>query len=268
MLGVVTQLPKGIDTSVPNTARVYDCWLGGKDNFAADRRAAEAGYKAFPGVLQSVQANRAFLARVIRYLVTEAGVRQFLDVGSGLPTASNTHEIAQEKAPESRIVYVDNDPVSILHARVLLQSAPEGRADFLHADARDPLSVLEQASATLDFSKPVAVIMLGVLHFIVDDDEVTASTASFMDAVAPGSHLAVSHLANDIEPEIMAEFARKMRESGVVQAAQRNREQVTALFAGLDLLDPGVVPVSKWRPDTDVGANAVTTLWGGVARKR
>ena len=267
MLCVVAQLPNGIDTSVPHTARVYDYWLGGKDNFAADRRAAEAGYRAFPGVLQSVQANRAFLARVIRHLVTEAGIRQFLDVGSGLPTVRNTHEIAQEKAPESRIVYVDNDPVVLLHARVLLQSSPEGRADFLHADARDPSSILEQAAATLDFSQPVAVIMLGVLHFLPSDDEVTAITATFRDAVAPGSHLAVSHMANDIEPEIMAEFARRMRESGVTQDAQRSREQVTALFAGLDLLDPGVVPVSKWRPDTDVAANAVTTLWGGVARK-
>jgi O-methyltransferase involved in polyketide biosynthesis len=218
-------------------------------------------------VLQSVQANRAFLARVIRYLVTEAGIRQFLDVGSGLPTASNTHEIAQEKAPESRIVYVDNDPVVLLHARVLLQSSPQGRADFLQADARDPSVILEQAAAFLDFAKPVAVIMLGVLHFISGDDSVNAIAATFRDAIAPGSHLAISHMASDIEPEIMAEFARRMRESGVAQDAQRSRAQVTALFAGLDLLDPGVVPVSKWRPDTDIGANAVTTLWGGVARK-
>jgi SAM-dependent methyltransferase len=267
MLCVVTQLPNGIDTSVPHTARVYDYWLGGKDNFEADRRAAEAGYKAFPGVLQSVQANRAFLARVVRYLVTEAGIRQFLDVGSGLPTARNTHEIAQEKAPESRIVYVDSDPVVLLHARVLLQSSPEGRADFLHADARDPSVILEQAAETLDFSKPVAVVMLGVLHFLPGDDEVTAIAVTFKDALAPGGHLVISHMASDIEPETMAEFARKMRESGVAQAAYRSREQVTALFAGLDLLEPGVVPVSKWRPDTDVGANAITTLWGGVGRK-
>jgi O-methyltransferase involved in polyketide biosynthesis len=268
MLCVVTQLPKGIDTSVPHPARVYDYWLGGKDNFEADRRAAEAGYKAFPGVLQSVRANRAFLARVIRYLVTEAGIRQFLDIGSGLPTASNTHEIAQQKAPESRVVYVDNDPVAVLHARVMLQSAPEGRTDFYQADARDPGLILEQAAATLDFREPAAVIILGVLHFLHDDEQVAAITAEFSAALAAGSHLAISHLASDIEPETIARFVASMAEYGLPQNAMRSREQVTALFAGLDLLAPGVVPVSRWRPDTDVEASAVTTLWGGVARKR
>jgi O-methyltransferase involved in polyketide biosynthesis len=268
MLSGVTQLPNGIDTSVPHPARVYDYWLGGKDNFAADRRAAEAGYRAFPGILQSVQANRAFLGRAVRYLVTEAGIRQFLDVGSGLPTASNTHEIAQEKAPESRVVYVDNDPVAVLHARVLLHSSPEGRTDFLLADARDPAAVVEQAAATLDFSQPVTVMILGVLHFLPDDDQVAAIVATFKDAIAPGSHLVISHLASDIAPEAVAEFGRNLRENGVAQDAQRSRDQVAGLFAGLDLLDPGVVPVSRWRPDTDAEAAAVTILWGGVARKR
>jgi O-methyltransferase involved in polyketide biosynthesis len=267
MLNVVAQLPNGIDTTVPHPARVYDYWLGGKDNFAADRRAAEAGYEAFPGVLQSVRANRAFLARVVRQLVTEAGIRQFLDVGSGLPTVSNTHEIAQEKAPESRVVYVDSDPVAVLHARVLLQSSAEGRTDFLHADARDPAQLLARASATLDFSRPVAVLVLGVLHFLPDDEEVTGIVTAFKDAVVPGSYLVISHLASDIEPEMMAEFSRRMRENGVAQDAQRTREQVTALFDGLDLLEPGVVPVSKWRPDNEIEAAAVTALWGGAARK-
>ena len=264
----MTELPRGIDTSAPHPARIYDYWLGGKDNFEADRRAAEAGYRAFPGVLQSVRANRDFLARVVRHLVTEAGIRQFLDVGSGLPTANNTHEIAQQKAPESRIVYVDNDPVAVLHARVMLQSAPEGRTDFYQADARDPAFILEQAAATLDFRKPVALIMLGLLHFLHDDDQVAAIMAAFRAAVAPGSHLAISHLASDIEPEIMAEFLRGMAEEGVPPRALRSREQVAGLFEGLELLAPGVVPVSRWRPDTDAEASAVTTLWGGVARKR
>jgi O-methyltransferase involved in polyketide biosynthesis len=267
MLCAVTELPNGIDTTAPHPARVYDCWLGGKDNFEADRRAAAAGYRAFPGVLQSVRANRAFLARVVRHLVTEAGIRQFLDVGSGLPTANNTHEIAQEKAPESRIVYVDNDPVAVLHASVMLQSAPEGRTDFYQADARDPGLILEKASATLDLRQPVAVLMFGVLHFLPDDEQVTAITAEFSAAVAPGSHLAISHMASDIEPETMAEFARNMAESGVTQGALRDRGQVAGLFAGLDLLDPGLVPVSRWRPDTEAEAAAVTALWGGVARK-
>jgi O-methyltransferase involved in polyketide biosynthesis len=248
-------------------SRVYDYWLGGKDNFEADRRAADAAYKAFPGVLQSVRANRAFLARLVRHLVTEAGIRQFLDVGSGLPTASNTHEIAQEKAPESRIVYVDNDPVAVMHARVMLQSSPEGRTDFYQADARDPAFILEKAAATLDFGKPVAVIMLGVLYFLPDEEQVAAITAAFSAAVAPGSHLAISHLASDIEPEVMARFVAALADNGVPRSALRSREQVAGLFAGLDLLDPGVVPVSRWRPDTDAEAGAVTTLWGGVARK-
>ena len=267
MLGGVTQLPHGIDTSVPNPARVYDYWLGGKDNFEADRRAAEAGYRAFPGVLQSVRANRAFLARVIRYLVAEAGIRQFLDVGSGLPTARNTHEIAQEKAPEARVVYVDNDPVAVLHTRVMLRSSPEGSTGFHQADARDPGLILEHAAATLDLREPVAVIMLGVLHFLPGDEQVAAITAAFAAAVAAGSHLAISHMASDIEPEAMAESARKMAENGITQSAVRSRAQVAGLFAGLDLLPPGVVPVSRWRPDTDAEAEAVTTLWGGVARK-
>jgi hypothetical protein len=234
-------------------SRVYDYWLGGKDNFEADRRAAEAAYQAFPGVLQSVRANRAFLARLIRHLVTEAGIRQFLDVGSGLPTASNTHEIAQEKAPESRIVYVDNDPVAVMHARVMLQSSPEGRTDFYQADARDPAFILEKAAATLDFRKPVAVIMLGVLHYLHDEEQVAAITAGFSAAVPAGSHLAISHLASDIEPQVMAGFVAALAENGVPRSALRSREQVAGLFAGLDLLDPGVVPVSRWRPDTDTG---------------
>lgn len=268
MLGFVTQLPDGIDTSVPNAARVYDYWLGGKDNFAADRKAAEAGYRAFPGILQSARANRAFLARAIRYLVAEAGIRQFLDVGSGLPTAGNTHEIAQEKAPESRVVYVDNDPVALMHSRVLLQSGPEGLIGYVQADARDTQSVLDQAAAFLDFGKPVAVLILGVLHFLPDDAQVAAITAAFGAGIAPGSHLVLSHLASDIETKRVREFAKTMREAGMAAGARRDRDQVTALFAGLDLVDPGVVPVSKWRPDTDMEAAARTVLWGGVARKR
>jgi O-methyltransferase involved in polyketide biosynthesis len=263
----VTESPKGIDTRVPHPARVYDYWLGGKDNFEADRRTAEAGYQVFPGVLQSVRANRAFLARVVRHLVTEAGIRQFLDIGSGLPTASNTHEIAQEKAPESRIVYVDSDPVAVLHARVMLQSAPEGRTAFFQADARDPALILEHAAVTLDFRQPVTVIMLGVLHFLHDEDEVAGILAALSAAIAPGSHLAISHLASDIAPETVTRFVDSMAENGFPRIALRDRAQVASQFAGLDLLDPGVVPVSRWRPDTDAEASAVTVLWGGVARK-
>jgi len=267
MLCVVTQLPNGIDTRVPHPARVYDYWLGGKDNFEADRRAAEAGYRAFPGIIQSVQANRAFLGRAIRCLVAEAGIRQFIDVGAGLPTANNTHQLAQEKAPESRIVYVDIDPVVLLHARVLLRSVPEGRVEFLQADVRDPQSILEQAAQSLDLSQPVGVLLLGVLHFLPDYDEVASIMAAFRAGTAPGTHFVVSHLASDIEPGLMASFIRRMSEAGVPRGALRSRDEVAGIFAGQDLLDPGVVPVSRWRPDTELEATAVTTLWGGVARK-
>ena len=259
--------PTGIDVSVPHPARVYDYWLGGKDNFEADRRAGDAGYAVFPGVLQSVRANRAFLARVVRHLVTEAGVRQFLDIGSGLPTACNTHEIAQHKAPESRVVYVDNDPVVLMHARVLLDSAPEGRTDYLHADARDPGAILAGAAATLDFGKPVAVLLLGVLHFLPDDGEVAAILAGLKEAIAPGSYLAVSHLASDINPELMAEFAKRMVEAGVPPGALRDGDQVRGFFDGMEPLPPGVVPVTRWRPDTEREAAAATMLWGAVAKK-
>jgi O-methyltransferase involved in polyketide biosynthesis len=267
MLWLVTQLPNGIDTSVPHAARVYDYWLGGKDNFAADRRAAEAGYKAFPGVVQAAHANRAFLGRVVRYLAAEMGIRQFLDVGSGLPAASNTHEIAQEKAPESRVVYVDIDPVVVLHARVLLRSAPEGKTDFLQADARDPAAILDQAAASLDFDQPVAVLLLGVLHDYPDDAQVAAITRAFAGAIAPGSFLAVSHLAGDLQPETVLRFALTMGDQGLPPGALRSRDQVAALFAGLDLVDPGVVPVSRWHPDTDLEASALIPVWGAVARK-
>jgi O-methyltransferase involved in polyketide biosynthesis len=263
----VTKLPTGIDTSVPHPARVYDAWLGGKDNFEADRRAAEAGYREFPGVVQAAHASRAFLGRVVRFLTEEAGIRQFLDIGSGFPAASNTHEIAQEKAPESRVVYVDIDPVVVLHARVMLQSSPEGATDFIQGDACDPSAILAQAAATLDFTRPVAVLLFGMLCDIPDDAQAAASTAALASAVAPGSYLAVSHLASDINPELMRRFAETLHEHGWPPGCLRNREQVTGLLAGLDLIDPGVTPLSGWRPDTAQEASAFTPLWGAVGRK-
>lgn len=263
----MTPLPTGIDTRFPHPARVYDCWLGGKDNFAADRRAAEAGFKAFPGVLQSVRANRAFLARAVRYLASEAGVRQFLDIGSGLPAACNTHEVAQRTAPDARVLYVDSDPVVVMHGTVLLRSSPAGQVGFLQADARDPGYILDRAAGTLDLGRPVGILLLGVLHFLADDAQVAAITKAFTEAVAPGSHLVLSHLASDIEGKRMADFARRMAEAGAAEGALRDRQQVTALLGGLDVLDPGVVPVARWRPDTALEAGAVTTLWGAVARK-
>ena len=258
--------PPLLDTSVPHPARVYDYWLGGKDNFAADREAAEAGFAAWPGVLSSVRANRAFLRRMVGHLAVEAGIRQFLDIGSGLPTASNTHEVAQAAEPSCRVVYADNDPVVLLHARNLLASSPEGATDYLQADIREPGEILEGAARTLDFTRPVAVMMLGILHFLVAEDDPYGIVARFMAAVAPGSYLAISHLASDVNPDVMAEFTRSMHERGV-RDRLRSRAEVGRFFDGLELLEPGVVLVSKWRPDSDLEVRAGTSLWGGVARK-
>jgi hypothetical protein len=256
-----------LDATRPSSARVWNYLLGGKDNFEIDRAVGDQIRASFPAIVVVAQEQRKFLSRGVTYLAGEAGIRQFLDIGSGLPTASNTHEIAQEKAPESRIVYVDSDPVAVLHARVMLQSAPEGRTAFFQADARDPALILEHAAETLDFRKPVAVILFGVLHFVPDEDEVAGIVAALSAAIAPGSHLAISHLASDIEPDTVTRFVDSMAENGFPRIALRDRAQVVGQFAGLDLLDPGVVPVSRWRPDTDAEAGAITVLWGGVARK-
>ena len=255
-----------LDTSRPHPARVYDYWLGGKDNFAADREAADAGYLAWPGVLSSVRANRAFLRRMVRYLAAEAGIRQFLDIGSGLPTASNTHEVAQAADPSCRVVYADNDPVVLLHARTLLTSSPEGATDYLQADIRDPENILDGAARTLDFTRPVVVMMLGILHFMVEEEDPYGIVARFMAAVPPNSYLAISHLASDINPEAMVKFTQGMHERGV-QDRLRDRAEVGRFFTGLELLEPGTVLVSRWRPESDLEIRAATSLWCGVARK-
>lgn len=266
MLAHVTEPPK-IDTSVPHPARVYDYWLGGKDNFEADRVAAEAAITLFPPTAQSARANRAFLSRVVRYLADEAGIRQFLDVGTGLPTAENVHEVAQAVVPESRIVYVDNDPIVLLHARTLLTSSPEGATDYIAADLRDTELILREARRTLDFTRPVAVLLLAILHFIPDSENPHEIVRTLRDAAPAGSYVAISHLAPDIHPEIV-EGVRQMNEHNPqMQFILRDRDQVAAFFDGLDLVEPGVVPISKWRPSSEIEAVAPGVLWGGVARK-
>ncbi|MWA04938.1 SAM-dependent methyltransferase [Actinomadura sp. LD22] len=256
-----------INTYLPHPARVYDAWLGGKDNYAADREAAQAGLQAFPSTVKSVQANRAFLARAVEYLVAEAGIRQFLDIGTGLPSANNTHEVAQSIAPESRIVYVDNDPIVLAHAQALLTSSNPGVTDYIDADLRDPDLILREASRTLDFTRPVAVMLIAVLHFIPDDADPYAITDTLMKAVPPGSHLVVSHTAKDIFPEEMAVFERTMNENSTEKVTLRDREQVSGFFRGLDMLEPGVVKVSQWRPRSETEASAPAVLWGGMAGK-
>jgi hypothetical protein len=256
-----------LNTSVPHPARVYNALLGGKDNFAADRAAAEATIRAFPGNVKAARANRAFLARAVHYLAVEAGIRQFLDIGTGLPSADNTHEVAQAAAPGSRVVYVDNDPVVLLHAQALLTSTEPGATSYIEADLRGPGKILQQAARLLDFTQPVAVMLVAVLHLIADDDNPYQIVNTLMDAVPAGSYLAVSHLANDLYPEQMAELARGFNEQAAAKVILRDRAEITKFFDGLELVDPGIAQISAWRPRSDLEAAAPAILWAGVARK-
>jgi O-methyltransferase involved in polyketide biosynthesis len=259
---------RGFDARVAHPARVYDYWLGGKDNFEADRIAGEATIEAYPAIRASARANRAFLARSVRYLAAEAGIRQFLDIGTGLPTANNTHEVAQSIAPESRIVYVDNDPLVLSHARALLKSSPEGVTAYLDADLREVDRILELAADTLDFTQPIAIMLLAVLHYIPDLDEAEQIVARLVSAVPSGSYLAISHAASDISPEEMAEMIRRMNEYlAEGNHVGRPREVVARFFADVDLVEPGVVKVTEWRPASELEAKGPTSLWGGVGRK-
>jgi S-adenosyl methyltransferase len=256
-----------IDTTVAHSARIYNYWLGGKDNFAADRDAAEQAIAANPGIVADVRANRAFLARAVRYLAVDCGIRQFLDIGTGLPTVSNTHEVAQQAAPESRIVYVDNDPIVLQHARALLTSAPEGATDYVAADLRDVDRIAQSAAQTLDFSQPVAVMMLIVLHLIGGSDQPHDLVARLMEPLAAGSYLVISHPASDIKPAAIAEMTRRINaRMGSSRGTLRDRAEVGSFFDGLDLLPPGVVQPQQWRPDGAL-ASAAVTAWCGVARK-
>jgi hypothetical protein len=255
------------DTSVPHIARMYDYWLGGKDNFAADRAAGDEAMKSYPDMVSSVRANRAFLARVVRYLAEEAGIRQFLDVGTGIPAANNTHEVAQSIAPECRVVYVDNDPIVLTHARALLTSSPEGATAYIDADLRDTATILEQAAQTLDFSRPVGLMLIAILHMIADDDEAYGSVAQFLDAMPPGSYLAMSHVASDIEPEKMADTWQRLSRLLPTKQAYRSEAEVVRFFDGLEVVEPGVVPVPQWRPDSDMEAGRRSVMRGGVGRK-
>jgi len=255
------------DTSVPHVARVYDYWLGGKDNFAADREMGERTLAAYPNLVFSVRANRAFLARTVRFLAAEAGIRQFLDIGTGIPTANNTHEVAQRVAPECRIVYVDNDPVVLSHAKALLKSSPEGACAYIDADLRDPGTILAGAAKTLDFSQPIAVMLIAVMHFVGDDAQASAIMNQLTGACVPASYVALSHAASDIDAEQMAEMIRRLNETTAEKTTLRDRAGVTRLFAGLDLVEPGVIRAAEWRPDSDFEAASPAALWAGVACK-
>ena len=259
--------PVRIDTSVAHIARVQDYWLGGRDNFAADRHAGDEAVAAFPGLVASVRSTRAFLARTVRYLTAEEGIRQFLDIGTGIPTAGNTHEVAQAIAPDALVVYMDNDPVVFAHARGLLASGPHGSTAYLDNDLRDTSKVLAEAARMLDLTQPVALVLMSVLQFIPDGEDPWKIVTTLVDALAPGSFLVVSHPANDIEARVMANMAARLNELMAEQATLRSQEEVERFFCGLRVLPPGIVRVPEWRPDSAEAAGRVGTMWGGIGQK-
>jgi O-methyltransferase involved in polyketide biosynthesis len=254
------------DTSVPHPARVYSFWLGGKDNYDADRKAAEEVMRLRPQVAASAQANRAYLARVVRYLAAGCGIRQFLDIGAGLPAADNTHQAAQRVDPASRVVYCDNDPVVLAHARALLTSTPQGACEVIDADLHDPETILAEAGKTLDFTQPAAILLLAVLHFLPDADRPAEIVAALVSALAPGSYLALSHLTCDFAPEQVTAAVAAYNKLAPVPVTARTHTQVSGLFGALPLLAPGVVPVSEWRPQAGDPFGQPADLHAGVAR--
>jgi trans-aconitate methyltransferase len=255
-----------IDTGVAHIARVYNYWLGGEDNFAADREAAELVITSYPAVLASVRAQREFLGRAVGYLTAEAGIRQFLDVGTGLPTAGNTHEVAQQAAPDARVVYVDNDPIVLAHARSLLAGTPQGVTAYLNADLRDTAAILARAADTLDFSQPVAVMLVGVLHCIPDSDDPAAIVRRLLDAVPPGSYLVIAHPASDIHATQIGTAAGRLNQVMADPVTLRTHAEVSRFFAGLDLVEPGLVQLHRWRAvPAEPGVELAN--YGGVGRK-
>ncbi len=258
-----------IDTTMAHQARVYNYWLGGKDNYAADRAAAEQAIEDFPGIIPGVRAQRGFLVKAVSYLAGPAGIRQFLDIGTGLPTANNTHEVAQAVAPDSRIVYVDNDPLVLAHARALLTSGPEGVTDYLEADLRDTGTILRQAAETLDFSQPVAVMLIGILQLVGDEDEPHAIVRRLMAAVPSGSWLAIVHPVNDIKASQITKMAARLSARSATPTTLRDRAAVTRFFDGLELLLPGVVQLHRWEPGIPAPESGEEIpAYCGLARKR
>jgi O-methyltransferase involved in polyketide biosynthesis len=259
--------PIKIDTSVAHSARLWNYLLGGKDNFAADREAAEQALAFMPELVDSARADREFLGRAVRFLAGEAGVRQFLDIGTGLPTANNTHEVAQSVAPESRIVYVDNDPMVLVHARALLTSTPQGATDYIDADIRDPDAILAATARTLDFDEPIAIMLLGIVNFVVDDEQATAIVKRLVDAVPSGSYLAISHPTLQVHREAVERSMEMWNSSGAAPITARTPEQIGAYFRGLELLEPGVVSCSFWRSEPGQRVEVEVSEYCGVGRK-
>jgi hypothetical protein len=261
--------PPEIDITVAHAARVYDYWLGGKDNFEADRLAAEEVITVRPTIIRDIRANRAFLGRAVRFLASDAGIRQFLDIGTGIPAAGNTHEVAQEVAPECRIVYVDNDPIVLAHARALLSSSPGGACAYLDADLKETAKILEEAARTLDFSRPVAVLFIGVLHLVSEDEDPYGIVTEMVRATVPGSYLALTQPAKDIDAEMVAAGARLYNERVKVQQTRRTYAETRRFFDGMRLVPPGLVQCHRWRPDPGAtGLKENVSCYAGVARRQ
>ena len=257
---------RGFDTAVPSPARMWNYWVGGKDHFAADREAADKIMAAMPSLPAIARSVRHFLIDIVQSLTADYGIRQFLDIGTGLPTADNTHDVAQRAAPESRIVYADYDPVVLAHARALLTSSPEGDTDYIEADLRETDTILSAAARTLDFSKPVAILLLAVLHFIPDEDDPYAIVRRLMDAVPSGSFLVIVHAPSDRSPQEMAEQTRRYNESGAEFMRPRSQEEILRFFTGLELIGPGIAPLSEWLPEGQAGPASGEAV-AGVGRK-
>ncbi|MFD9595549.1 SAM-dependent methyltransferase [Kitasatospora sp. NPDC059973] len=259
----------GVDTSAPHSARVYDYWLGGKTNFPPDRAMGQAIEQAVPSVKAMAKENRAFQDRAVRHLAREQGIRQFLDLGTGIPTSPNTHEIAEAVSPGTRVVYVDNDPIVLAHARALMVSTPASRTTYIHADLGKPAELLGDPAltSTLDLDRPVGLLMIAVLMLVADEDDPWAKVAALRDALPSGSCLALTHPTQDFDPESVAKVAEAARAGGMT-LVPRTRDEVAAFFDGWELIEPGVAPVMGWRPDGEPPADPTAAYyWGGVARK-
>jgi len=258
-----------INTNIPQSARVYDYWLGGKDNFPADRAMGDAIAEQVPTIRTQVRAQRAFLGRAVRWLVAEAGVGQFLDIGTGIPTTGNVHEVAQELDPGARVLYVDNDPIVLAHAQALVPGTGSGRVEFILADLRRPEAILADPALaeTLDLSRPVGLVLVGIMHHLRDQDDPRRIVATLVDALAPGSYLVLSQSTPDFDPEAMAGLAA-VSERGGIPNVPRTLADTEPFFAGLELVPPGLVPMAAWRPDPGTGQDPDSVYaYGGVARK-
>jgi SAM-dependent methyltransferase len=261
----------GIDLTRPHSARMYDYFLGGKDNFAVDREVAEVAIRSWPGVRTCARENRKFLVRAVEYLVRDVGLRQFLDIGTGLPSANNTHEVAQQIAAGTRVVYADNDPLVLAHAQALLRSAPAGRTAYIQADLRDPEAILASPAVreTLDFGQPVGLMLLAILHFIADEEDPGAILATLLDALPPGSYLVASHVTPEHDPAGVGGLEAAYRKSGVTAQSRTAADFGRLAFAGLELIDPGVVLVSEWRASASGPRPSAqeVSCYGAVGRK-